>query len=244
MTRLYVPSLSEDAKRVTLNKEDGHYLLDVLRYRSGDMVVVFDGRGREYKCKVTVDQRKIDLSVESSELVVNRPLKDIIYLQGMLKGQKMDLVIQKLAELGIVRLIPVITGRSQIKSSSKLPRWIKIAEEASRQCRRTDIMKVDGAMDLSGALGRITEEYPDAFKVVFYEGNGVPLSSLRERINSAAHVIFFVGPEGGFPEEEITQLETAGFVRVFLGGLVLRAETASIATAGIVQYLSGQFDVS
>lgn len=244
MTRLYFPSLQSDAETIIPDRENSRYLLDVLRCCTGDRVIVFDGTGTELECTAVVEKRSVRLKVVSRTFSENRPLKNIVHLQGLLKGQKMDLVIQKLAELGISRFMPVVTGRSQVKNTSKHSRWTRIAEEASRQCRRTDIMKVDDILDVQEAIGLVGREHPGVPKLVFYEGGGVSLASIRESVSDSPDVVTFTGPEGGFSDHEIGQIEKAGFVRIFLGGLILRAETAAIVSAGIVQYIVGQFDRS
>lgn len=244
MTRLYIPGLGPDPQEIIPDKENIHYLSDVLRCGSGDTVVVFDGTGREFTCTVKKDQRSMILSVLSMSVSENIPLRNVVHLQGMLKGQKMDLVVQKLAELGVSRFIPVITERSQVRSSSKRSRWEKISLEASRQCRRTDVMKVSEPMDMDGVIDLLAEEYPEALKMVFYEGKGRDLSSFAETIGKAKELILFIGPEGGFPESEVTRLERSGFDPVLLGNLIMRAETAAITSAGLVQYIAGQFNAA
>jgi 16S rRNA (uracil1498-N3)-methyltransferase len=242
MTRLFLQSIPQNRTNITLDRERSRYLRDVLRSPVGTQVTVFDGSGSEYLCRIREMKSEVVLTVEGAKQSSVRPLRNVVLVQGILKGQKMDLVIRKAAEIGISRVIPVITERCQVRETGKLARWKRIASEASKQCRRSDLMLIEDVVSFPGLLSAVVREHGDAFKIVFYEEGEFRLKESEEKIRKAKDLLLFTGPEGGFSRDEVHELEEKGFAVACLGNMVLRAETASIVAAGIIQYLVGQFD--
>jgi len=241
MTRLFLENLPEGTCTITLDKKRGHYIRDVLRCRTGDEITVFDGRGNEFLCTVGRSGEAVVLNVKSVHYMNVRPLKRIVLVQGLLKGQKMDLVVQKATEMGVSAVIPVITMRSQVRHTARAPRWRKIAVEASRQCGRTDVPEVVDPVPLDEYIDSLNLSDHTVAKIVFYEdadGEGGRIESL---VRKAREVVICVGTEGGFDQSEVDMLTARGFHVAGLGRFVLRAETASLVALGIVQYLSGHF---
>ncbi|UCG77561.1 MAG: 16S rRNA (uracil(1498)-N(3))-methyltransferase [Nitrospirota bacterium] len=237
MTRLFVDDVSPNESIIRLDRQNSHYLTKVLRLTDNDRVTVFDGSGREYICSLSFLEEVPFLKVIETLRSDRVPYKKIVILQGLLKGKKMDLLVQKLSETGVSEVIPVITERSQVRSTSKTERWTKIAKESSRQCGRTDVLEISGPLKFEEAVDRISDRYQSSLKIVFYEGGGGTLSSLETDISSSEEVVVFIGPEGGFSEHEIGILRNSGFHIVGLAGFILRAETASIVASGIIQYI-------
>ncbi|NTU42869.1 MAG: 16S rRNA (uracil(1498)-N(3))-methyltransferase, partial [Nitrospirales bacterium] len=193
--------------------------------------------------------------LEEKEMETELPFH-LTLCQGILKGDKMDLVIQKVTELGVGEILPVITERSVVRETRKIARWQKIAEEATEQCGRTVIPVVHEPVE----LGRLLEgqnklgsrvQGPDnphhALRgLVFWEGGGL---HLRDAISTVmppslqdSNVPFFIliGPEGGLTLQEVQAAEEKGFVRASLGSRILRAETAAIISVSLVQFLLGE----
>ena len=240
MTRLFIDDLSDISHFITLEKKNSHYVSKVLRCSSGDELVLFDGSGKECRCIVSAINTEVTLRVKDIKTSDIQPLKYIILLQGLLKGKKMDLIVQKTTEVGIKKIIPVITERSQIRRTSKRERWQKIAHDASRQCGRTDIVEISDAIAFDDLLFHFLPYVDNALKVVFYEKSSEPLYRLEEKLCSKETTVIFTGPEGGFTEDEIQTLKDKGFYVSGLGDFVLRAETAAIVSTGIVQYISSK----
>jgi 16S rRNA (uracil1498-N3)-methyltransferase len=240
MTRLFIDGITQQNGLISLGKKTAHYVRHVLRLTDGHELIAFDGSEKEYVCSVSLMNDKVLLRVIESRESKRIPAKDIILLQGLLKGQKMDLVVQKASEIGVKKIIPVITGRSQLRKTSKVPRWRTIAQEASRQCGRSDVMSVDEAVTFEKLLDDVIPTYRDSLKVVFYERSEEPVYVLENEIQSASSIVLFLGPEGGFHEEEIHKLGYKGFHITGLGDFILRAETAAIVASGIVQYIIGK----
>ena len=165
------------------------------------------------------------------------PSLQITLLQGLLKGDKMDLVIQKATELGVSEIIPVITGRSQIRETRKLERWRKIAQESSRQSGRVGVPAVHDTVDVDYLLAR--QPVPER-GIIFWEEGGESLSTIMGRFMGRKAIELFTGPEGGFSGEEVRALRETGFSVATLGRRILRAETAAVVALGIVQYQAGE----
>jgi len=159
--RIIIPKKEIQKNRITLSGEKARYLISVLRCSAGDELQVFDGEGSLYKSKITgIENKKVVIDLlKQISLNAESPL-NLILVQGILKGEKMDMVIQKATELGVKEIIPAITERSQIRHTRKVDRWRKIAEEASKQSGRTIIPVVHEPMEFSNFINNITPPSP------------------------------------------------------------------------------------
>ncbi|NOZ26114.1 MAG: 16S rRNA (uracil(1498)-N(3))-methyltransferase [Nitrospirae bacterium] len=235
MPRIILPSISRDDRELTVTGQNLKYLRDVLRISPGDEVSVLDGKGLALNTVVrTVGRKHLVLEVLGSGSIDTESSLHLVLIQGLLKGDKMDLVIQKTTELGVREIFPVVTSRSQVRFSRKLGHWRKVAEEATRQSGRLLVPEVHEVCRLDDVFAHIE---PESLRIVFRErgnnGPGIPASS------SSPVVCYMVGPEGGFTDEEIRQAEAVGFIGAGLGRRTLRAETASIVGAAIIQFVLG-----
>jgi 16S rRNA (uracil1498-N3)-methyltransferase len=158
-----------------------------------------------------------------------------VLYQAIIKHRHFDLVVQKAAELGAARVVPVRTARTVKEAHAGAGRWRAIAAEASRQCGRADVMAVDEVAALDAALAGCAA----ATRVIAWEGDGgSPLADALAR-HAGGSIALAVGPEGGFTDGELQAAVAAGFVPVTLGRRVLRAETAPLALLSVVQYVLG-----
>ncbi len=223
---------------VTLTREKARYLSTVLRCREGDPLTVKDNKGGAYAATIVrVGKREVTVEIrERQELDAESPLGISLH-QSMLKGEKMDFVVQKATELGVREIRPVITERSQVTETRKLPRWRKIAEEAARQSGRDAIPVILEPADLSSLFGGVSPLSGGG--LVFWERGGEALPHALEKFRGASAISLLTGPEGGFSEDEIRQASGRGFVTATLGKRILRAETAAIAAVSIVQFALG-----
>jgi len=236
---IFIPP--EDIQRETqipLSVDKSHYLISVLRSRAGDIVTVIDGRGKAYSAEIiTVSDKKAFVKIVSEIAVDTESSFDLVLCQGILKGEKMDMVIQKTTELGIKEIIPIITERSVVRQTRKTDRWRKIAEEAAEQCGRAVIPVIHEPME----YGKVLSSLPVNHGFIFWEQGGQPLSEAFQKTNSQSLVpnplFLFIGPEGGFTSEEVRLAEDKGLVRTTLGRRILRAETAAIAGVALIQFL-------
>ncbi len=234
MPRVYLPINNIKDNRISITNEKAHYITSVLRCKKGDELTIFDGKGDCFRTTIL----KIDRRETITEVIERIPSNaessiNIVLVQGLLKGQKMDLVIQKTTELGVKEIMPVITERSQLRETRKITRWRKIAEEASRQSGRSVIPVVHEPFDFKKVLGGIK-----GGGFIFYEEGGKEISdAVSSLIPHPSSIFVFIGPEGGFTKEEITLAQEKGLLVISLGNRILRAETAAISAVTLVQFL-------
>lgn len=251
MVRLFLPSVHLTDNRLSITEEKAHYLLSVLRCRQGDQFVVFDGSGTCFMA-VIKESRKREVIAEVLETFSCHLESDLhsILVQGILKGEKMDMVIQKTTELGVNEIIPAVTDRSQLRDTRRVKRWKKIAEEASRQSGRGVVPVVHEPVAMREYLTSSAAR-SGLHGFIFYEEEGMSLRNASDMMHGARCTIqggadkasgalyICIGPEGGFTREEVNFAEGRGLSIVSLGKRVLRAETAAISAVALVQYLFG-----
>lgn len=212
-----------------------HHIVDVLRYKEGDTIFLFDGRGNEYTGRIEfIDKKKkqIKISIEkSSKEEINRPL---VLVQSLVKS--MDIIMQKATELGVTHIYPVIAENSIVKKG-RIDRWRKITEAAGKQCGRSWLPCVDKIWGLEEALNALS--WVDSRIVCTPSPQAKGLNDLPSEGSSTAVMI---GPEGDFTKEELKLICSMGWVPVHLGKTLLRAETAAISVLGALCYKFGYWD--
>ena len=179
MPRIYIPDISAKENRISITGDNARYLVSVLRCKKGDELTVFDGKGICLKTNILkADRREVIVDVLEKFTCHTESPVNITLMQGLLKGQKMDVVIQKTTELGVKEIMPVITERSQAKETRKVSRWRKIAEEASRQSGRTFIPTIHEPVHFEDCLSSLVTRYPlpSLNGLIFYEEGGVKIS--------------------------------------------------------------------
>ncbi len=232
-----------DAGRGTamLTGEDFRHIAKSLRMRHGEAVTASDGRGTEYLGTLAA------LSGESAEIALSErrasrgePSVRVTLCVSMPKGDKLELVTQKAVELGAAAVWPVLTERSVARPDAKaaekrVERLRRVALEAAKQCGRGVVPDVLPLALFEEALARAPGE-----KILFYEGGGAPLSALA-RPDTKEYTLF-IGPEGGFAQEEVVLAEQSGAHTATLGPRILRAETAPLAALAILMHLTGNME--
>ena len=242
MRRFYAPPENFNGQSVQLSLDETRHLRDVLRLHKGDEVRVFDGEGREFRCTIEmIGKQAADLALidEVAPSSPESPL-ELTLAAGLLKGEKLDLVIQKSVELGVSRLQPLFTKRCDVKANikdSKTDRWRKIALEASKQTGRAKLMTIETPIEFTNFLEGFDVSNSGESRILFSERDGKSFSEVKENKKITA----IVGPEGGWEDSELEAARNRGFTLVTLGGRVLRAETAAISIAAILQHRFGDF---
>jgi 16S rRNA (uracil1498-N3)-methyltransferase len=249
--RFFAPPDAFKQKTVTLTSDEAKHLRDVLRLKQGDEVYVFDGAGKEFRCVVS-DWKRDEVTLVECEQVAPPHLEsplDLTLAVALLKGDKFDLVVQKATELGITRIVPVMTRHADIHlrdasdGEKRVNRWRRIALEAAKQCGRARVAEVH----MPAEFAELIRTAGDSLRVMFSEREG---RSLKEVIaNSVAQggqakayptsVTALVGSEGGWANDEITAASDSGWHIVTLGGRILRAETAAITVSVLFQHAFG-----
>ncbi|MGL4934934.1 MAG: RsmE family RNA methyltransferase [Cetobacterium sp.] len=214
-----------------VDKNDINHLKNAFRIKVGEIIRAVDGE-YEYICEVlSIEKKVIEAKViEKNEDRFSSSV-EIDAAIGILKNDKMDLTIQKLTEIGVTRIIPLLTKRGVAKITEKKDKWDLIVKEATKQCQAVKLVQIQEPRKLSDLN---IDDYDLA--VVPYECEHE--NSLRNILNKVENkpkkVLYIVGPEGGFENEEIEFLKEKGVTPVSLGKRILRAETASIIVGGIL----------
>lgn len=226
--------------RVLLDSTETHHLRDVLRLAEGANVTVFDGCGGEYGCTVAeIKKNEAELLIISKQEPSSPESSlEITLAAAMLKGEKFDLVVQKAVELGVQRLIPLRTRRTEVRSkdsAKRVSRWRKIALEASKQCGRAYLMTVADPLDFEMLL---STDGNMANTFIFTERGGDQMPDSL----AGKNIVAVIGPEGGWDDVELAASRSAGTTLVTLGGRILRAETAAIAITAVLQNRFGDFN--
>ena len=268
MRRLFISGDSiKDGGIYIKNRDDIYYLSVVLRMKDGDCLFVSDGAGRAYTSRIV----KAGKDVIELEILAEQTAEDIVktqitLYQGLPKGSKMDDVVRKTTELGVFRIVPILTARSvpALKGGealSKVERWRRIAKEAARQSGRFGIPEVAGITRFEEAAAGL-QEY-DMVLALYELEEGLTLKqALRDKAcslnkessdqrklvpvhdnqpgdsvcSAPLHIAVFIGPEGGFEPGEIELLLGRGAKSVTVGDTILRTETAGMAAIAMVRY--------
>ena len=221
---------------LTLSEEESHHLVSVRRARNGEAVIVLDGRGRSGRgAVVRADPKRAVVEIRSVE-TLERDTPPIFLAQAMPLGKTMDTIVQKAAELGAAGVVPLITERSELRldgerTEKKLARWRAAAVEAVKQCGNPFLPEISEPVTLAAfAAGKL----PSTRLVCSLEGRPQSLTDALSRRGAFGGVVLAIGPEGDFSPAEYAALRQAGFSSVTLGPLVLRSETAALASLAIV----------
>lgn len=228
---------------VELPADESRHISRVLRLECGEAIELLDGRGGLYSANIVSLGEPVTAKI-IEKLETNGAVVPVRVAQGLLKGQKMDLVIQKSTELGAGVFIPFQASRSQGKQDNtqakkKQERWQRISLEACKQCMRADSMTVVAPVSFADLIE--ASEDDGRVKLIFWEEEKeVNLESLPS-LKGVAGVDIILGPEGGISQEEIEHARTHGWQTVSLGKRILRAETATITALSLVMFLTGNF---
>jgi len=234
--RLFVPP-EQIADLVRLDPAQSRHLEVVLRLGPGAELEVFDGRGARWPARIEAPGvlrlgRRAD---------PERGAADVWLAQALAKGEKLDLVVQKATELGARRILPLAAERSVVRldedrAERRAARLRRIAQEAARQCGRSDVPEVSAPCTLADLADLLRAEPDRRGLLLDPEERALRLS---QAARGASRLLLAVGPEGGFTPAERAGAAAAGFAPVTLGSRVLRTETAGLAALAIVQHLAG-----
>ncbi len=238
MTRLFVPVDLSPETELPLPPATAHRVREVLRARNGDALVLFDGKGGEYPATIQTCNRETVTVRLGPQLALEResPLQ-ITLAQGIARGERMDYTLQKAVELGVTRIVPLATIRSQVKLTDERAgrrhlHWHAIVIHACEQCGRNRIPTLAPMTDVAAFAA------DDSAAMRLILSPGAP-HDLRARIGQPSSFSLVIGPEGGLDPAEIAHLIAAGYQSVRLGPRVLRTETAALVALTTLQVLAG-----
>ena len=230
--RFFAPEIDPDAPTVTLSEEESHHARHVLRLRFGDVVGVFDGRGREWTASVQlVAARRVILALRERRKALQEPPVSVTLAVALLKGDHMDAVVRDATMLGVAAIVPLLTTHVVVPKAARAPvataRWQRVAIASAKQCGRAVVPEVHGPAPL-----RIALKAPAACRVMCIE----PGTASSRTLPAAAprDAMLLIGPEGGWTAEEIDQAQGAGAIPITLGPRTLRADAAPIVALSML----------
>jgi 16S rRNA (uracil1498-N3)-methyltransferase len=246
LTRVFVEGGLQSGSVVELPRETGAHLAKVLRARSGDEVVLFNGDGREFTGAIEkVHGSRVSASIGAARSIDRESPFQLTLVQCVPRGDRMDFIVQKATELGVVRIVPVLSRRSVVRldenqSASKQAHWRAVAVSACEQSGRNRLPSVDTPLPLLSYLGGLSQAAADEVLRLVLEPEA-QRTELRARsidiaaAQSTSRAEVAIGPEGGFAPEELEAFDLSAFSRLALGPRVLRTETAAIAAIVVLQ---------
>lgn len=248
--RFFAPPGAFDfnSRSVRLAPDEARHLRDVLRLQPGDEVFVFDGAGKEFHCRVDHSERntaQLTIIDETEPAKAESPLQITLGV-ALLKGEKFDLVVQKVTELGVTRIVPLITKHADIRlrdasdAAKRVLRWQRITLEAAKQSGRASVPEVISPVDFDSFIREKREDAAE-MHVMFSEREGESLNAPGLSSNPKV-LTALIGSEGGWADEEIGLAREAGWQIVTLGGRILRAETAAITVVALLQHRFGDLN--
>ncbi|HOJ77818.1 MAG TPA: 16S rRNA (uracil(1498)-N(3))-methyltransferase [Bacillota bacterium] len=244
MTRFFIPSSQINGNQVVLEGSDHHHLLNVLRKKVNDQIIVLDGKGQEFLVRIT-ELSPLKAVGEIVELIdkPTEPRVRITLVQSLPKADKFEYILQKNTELGVARFQPIISERSTIRINEesrmkKWERWHKIIKEAAEQSGRKVIPELEMVQNWKDALPRLRSG------LVLIPWEGEKTRSLKAVLEAEKvvpeEVSLIIGSEGGFSLEEVKEAQARGAIPVTLGPRILRTETAGLVAATAILYHYGE----
>jgi 16S rRNA (uracil1498-N3)-methyltransferase len=246
LTRVYVEAPLIPGSLVELPPDTASHLAKVLRARSGDELILFNGDGREFTGAIeAVRGSRVSASIGDSRPVDRESPLAITLVQCVPRGDRMDFIVQKATELGVARIVPVLSQRSVVRldkgqAESKATHWRAVAVSACEQCGRNRLPTIEAAQPLLNYLG---ESSPGTGpRLVLEPESATHARTTAQDLGGTAGAIvdaeIAIGPEGGFASDELEAFRVAGFSQIGLGPRILRTETAAIA---VVVWLQARF---
>jgi 16S rRNA (uracil1498-N3)-methyltransferase len=238
--RIHVDQPLPPGAELGLPAQAGEHVARVLRLGEGAPLVLFNGDGHDYDALVTqVGKREVRVRVEAARAVSNESPLPLTLAQGVARGEKMDLIVQKATELGVACIAPLLTERSEVRldparAEKRLDHWRAVAASACEQSGRARVPTILPAQPLDAWLAGLPRN--GAQRLALLPEAGQSLGSLAF---GPAGGLLVVGPEGGLGERDVTALGAAGFSGLALGPRILRTETAGLAALAALQALHG-----
>ncbi len=245
-SRIFVDQTLQVGDELALVESAARHLARVLRLRVGDPLIIFNGQGGEYDAEIfSIDKRSVSVLVGEHRMGNKESPLAITLVQGISRGQKMDFTLQKAVELGVKRIVPILTEHGNVRlddarSQKKVEHWRAIIIAACEQCGRNLIPELVAPVTFDVWLesGDDSDAENRATKIVLHPDADKSLSALSI---APTEITLLAGPEGGLSENEIKKACAANFERIMLGSRILRTETAALAGISACQTLWGDF---
>lgn len=242
LPRFFAPDPPAEGSRgdISLPDEEARHALNVLRLRTGDELSVFDGRGHEWRARITsTSKASVSVRLEAPLETAAEPRVRVTLLHAVLKGDHMDGVVRDATMMGVAEIRPAITSHTVARATSRAAagaqqRWVRVAIASAKQCRRAVVPIITAAVSLEDALAeRGTAEH--GARIVLAEPTVRDARAQSESETIPKSALVAVGPEGGWSREELARFEGAGFVSLTLGTLTLRADAAAVVALSVLR---------
>lgn len=236
--RIYTDSVLTSGQPAALDHSAAQHVGRVLRMQPGQTLLLFNGDGQDYSATITeAGKKQVEVSIAEATPNLTESNLEIVLGQALSKGDRMDYAVQKAVEMGVTRIVPLSTGRSEVKlkgdrEDRRLRHWRQVAISAAEQCGRARVPEIQPVM----ALPDWFEHTGDCdLRLVLHHRTEQTLGSMAK----PTRIALMIGPEGGLNPDEIESAEAAGFLPLALGPRVLRTETAPVAVMALCQWLWG-----
>ncbi|MFH1777915.1 MAG: 16S rRNA (uracil(1498)-N(3))-methyltransferase [Candidatus Omnitrophota bacterium] len=235
MFRFYVPPENIKDNTIEISGTEAHHLTHVLRKKIGEKIIIIDGQGKEYLTKIRkIHGQKITADVLSAKSILPEKL-NLTLACALAKGNRIDYVVEKCTELGVKKIIPLLTKNTVVKierdGKKKLNRWQKIAISAAKQCGCTMLPEITPVMNFKEVLPQISQYELSLIAAPGY--NGITFKQITQKFKQLNDVLVFIGPEGDFSKAEIKEAVVAGCEVFGLGKNILRTDTAAIVASAL-----------
>lgn len=241
--KFFVPKENIHNDIALVEGDDVKHIYKVLRLEEGNIVNINNCNGEEYIGEIiSVDKKEVKVLLKEKVEINRESFLKISLFQGLPKSSKMDLIVQKAAELGVMSITPLLTERVVVRTEmsefTKTERWKRIALEACKQCKRSIIPQINTPIEFNTLIPSLSQY--DLIVVPYENEKGYGIKNLIKDLNDEIrNVAVIIGPEGGFEEDEISSLKDKNGKIVTLGPRILRTETAGFVCASILQYELG-----
>jgi 16S rRNA (uracil1498-N3)-methyltransferase len=242
MHRFYHSNPLDLNQIIILDEFSSHHALRVMRVKVDDLLILFNGDGFEYRGRVSdINKKTINIEILSKEKNNNESPININLFQSISSNEKMDMVIQKATELGVNSIQPIFTSRSTVKLSldrikKRLIHWRQVSISACGQSGRSKIPTIKSPIGFDRFVEGITT---NSLNLLLHPDNSKESSNLPNKYSGDINI--FIGPEGGFSQDEVLLLKKQNCINIQLGSRILRTETAPLAIIAILQYKYGDF---
>ncbi len=230
--------------KFTISGDEAHHIVRVLRYKVEDELKLFDGSGKVFTGKIEEVTGNEIRGTIIGKMDERLPKININLYQSVPKGDRFDWLVEKAAELGVEKIIPVVTERSVIKKIPlpKIERWKRISLGACEQSNRSDIMEISGPLTFSDSIRRLPL---DSLNIIPWESETTKtLDGILGTRSLPKEANIFIGPEGGFTQKEIETAVSSNVIPITLGPRILRVETAGILSVILVMNSAGEYSDS
>jgi 16S rRNA (uracil1498-N3)-methyltransferase len=243
--RIYLDEALRVGDDVLLPEQAGEHVARVLRLERGHPLILFNGNGDEYDATVAaLVKRAVSAKILGQRAVDRESPLRLTLAQGIARGEKMDWILQKATELGVARIVPLVTERTEVKldeerAQRRMLHWRSVVAGACEQCGRNRLPSIEAPQRLDRWLGALGED--DALRLALLPQGEVSLQQFEQwkKSESQPSALLCVGPEGGFSEHDIGLLDQARFRGLRLGPRILRTETAGLAALAALQAIAG-----